>query len=286
MTFYVVAGRATETNVALVSAIRQLGLEAEHVRPEQAQRRVGAGDVALGRVDVLPTLDGVEGCLWELRRLERRGARVLNGVGALLAAHDKLATALRLGRAGIRHPRTLHVDAGLEPAVQRLPVVLKPRFGSWGKDVVLCETAQDLARAFRRLRRRRWFRHHGVLVQELVPPLGHDLRVLVARGRVVGAVERRAAPGEWRTNVSLGGERRRTSPSPEACETAAAAAEAIGADFVGVDLLPAEHGDYVVLELNGAVDFTDEYSLQGGDVFADTAEALAAAVAETSEPAR
>ena len=79
MTFYVLAGRPTETNVALVSAIRRLGVESTLLRPEQARRRVRAGDVALGRVDVLPTLDGVEACLWERRRLERHGVRVLNG---------------------------------------------------------------------------------------------------------------------------------------------------------------------------------------------------------------
>lgn len=276
MMFYVVAGKATETNVALVSAIRKHGLEAAHVRPEQAERRVGAGDVALGRIDVLPTLDVVEGCLWELRRLERRGAKILNGVGALLAAHDKLATALRLGRAGIRHPRTIHVDEGVEAKTDLFPVVLKPRFGSWGRDVVLCETPTDLSRALLRLSHRRWFRRHGALLQELIPPTGCDLRLIVARGRVVGAVERHARPGEWRTNVVLGGTRHRVTPPEEACDAAIAAARAIGGDFVGVDLLVDREGRYVVLELNGAVDFTADYDLDGRDVFADAAEALTA----------
>jgi RimK family alpha-L-glutamate ligase len=274
MTFYVVAGKATETNVALVTAIRKHGVEAAHVRLAQAQRRVGAGDVALGRVDVLPTLDGIEGCLWELRRLERRGAHVLNGVGTLLAAHDKLATALRLGRASIPHPRTLHVDGGAEARPDLFPVVVKPRFGSWGRDVVLCETPAELDLAFQRLSRRRWFRRHGILVQELIPPMGHDLRLLVARGKVVGAVERYARSGEWRTNITLGGARRPVKPPPEACEVALAAAQAIKADLVGVDLLPTPDRGYVVLELNGAADFTPDYSLDNGDVFADVAAAL------------
>jgi hypothetical protein len=55
---------------------------------------------------------------------------------------------------------------------------------------------------------------------------------------------------------------------------AIAAAGAIKADLVGVDLLPTSDHGYVALELNGAVDFTPEYSLENGDVFADVAEVL------------
>ena len=151
--------------------------------------------------------------------------------------------------------------------------MLKPRFGSWGKDVVRCETRAELRREFRRLSSRPWFRAHGLLVQELLPSPGADLRVLVACGQVVGAISRRAAPGEWRTNVALGGTRVRAVPPPRARRLAVAAAAAIGGDFVGVDLLPTRDG-YVVLELNGCVDFNEDYSLPHGDVFEDAIEPL------------
>jgi glutathione synthase/RimK-type ligase-like ATP-grasp enzyme len=111
-------------------------------------------------------------------------------------------------------------------------------------------------------------------VQELVPPQGYDLRILVAGGRVVGAAFRIAAPGEWRTNVALGGVRREVSEPPrEAAAVAVEAAAAIGASLVGVDLLPDARGGWIVAELNGAVEFTHEYATWH-DVFAETASAL------------
>ena len=65
-------------------------------------------------------------------------------------------------------------------------------------------------------------------------------------------------------------------PPPEACAIAIAAAAAIGGDLVGVDLLPADLGTWVVLEVNAAVDFTSAYSMDD-DVFAAAAAALTSA---------
>ena len=110
-----------------------------------------------------------------------------------------------------------------------------------------------------------------------MPPQGYDLRILVAAGRVVGAVFRIAAPGEWRTNVALGAVRRQVADPPsEASALAVAAARATGASLVGVDLLPDGQGGWIVVELNGAVEFTDEYAAWG-DVFVETAAELACA---------
>ena len=52
------------------------------------------------------------------------------------------------------------------------------------------------------------------------------------------------------------------------------ATQAIGADFVGVDLLERDGGSYIVLELNGAVEFKPEYALGSASVFEDIAVAL------------
>jgi [lysine-biosynthesis-protein LysW]--L-2-aminoadipate ligase len=115
------------------------------------------------------------------------GVVLLNPPSALVAAHDKLLTARILRRAGVPHPRTWLIADGAPSPAPELPVVLKPRFGSWGRDVVLCPTADALDRELARFSQRPWFAGQGVLAQELVPPLGWDLRVLVSGGRVVGA---------------------------------------------------------------------------------------------------
>jgi RimK family alpha-L-glutamate ligase len=175
-------------------------------------------------------------------------------------------TALKLSARGLPHPRTAYVDAAAEPPFG-FPLVVKPRFGSWGRDVTLCRSRFELERCLRDFSRKTWFRCQGALVQQFIQPRGYDLRILVAAGEIVGAVRRVAAHGEWRTNVALGGGRTTADPPPRARLIALGAAAALGADFVGVDLLPTGDGRWVVLEVNGAVDFTPAYSLGGESVF-------------------
>ena len=265
--FAVVAHRSTDTNEALAAAAESLGAAAAVLAPRDALRVLQPGDVALGRLDVREGLDGIESGELELERLAAFGVEVLNPPRALAAAHDKLLTARALRLAGLPHPRTWLIAEGMPSAAPELPLVLKPRFGSWGRDVVLCRTREELDAALERASFRGWFREHGALAQELVPPQGWDLRIVVAAGRVVGAARRLAAPGEWRTNVALGGHSEPAAAPLLARTLALAAAQAIRADLVGVDLLPTGNG-YVIAELNGAVDVQPWYRYDG-DVYAD-----------------
>ena len=264
---------ASATNLAIVEGWGALGVDAVAVRADAAVSYARRGDIVLGRLDILPTIDGVEPGLLELLWLERRGYRVLNRATTLAAAHDKLMTARMLARAALPHPLTVHVRHEDELLELEPPLVVKPRLGSWGVDVFRCDTRDALRRCCDEITTRPWFRRQGALVQELVPPVGHDLRLLVAGGNVIGAVRRVAQPGEWRTNVSLGATRQPVVPPPAACALGIAAAAAVRGDFIGVDLLPFGDG-YTVIELNGAADFNDTYSLPGRDVVADAAAAL------------
>jgi glutathione synthase/RimK-type ligase-like ATP-grasp enzyme len=259
-TFAVVAHRVTPTNTRLGAV----------VSPAQAITRLRPGDIALGRLDVLPTLDGVEPGLWALERLAASGVAVLNGRRTLVAAHDKLTTASVLYDAGIAHPRTVHVASWLPLPELEPPIVFKPRFGSWGEDVIRCDDELAMSRRLR-LWQRAWFDSTGAIARSSSRPAATTTHRRRRRTRV-GAV-RRVAARRWRTNVALGARREPVLPPPEACDLAISAAEAVGGALVGIDLLPADLGTWVVLEVNGAVDFNSIYSLDE-DVFAATAAAL------------
>jgi RimK family alpha-L-glutamate ligase len=266
-----------------LATVRLDGVELVPMTPLEALDTLRPGDAALGRLDVRPTLDGVDDGLWALGVLAARGVTVANGPAFLLATHDKLLTARILRRAGLPHPRTRVVRGNRPAPPLDTPVVVKPRHGSWGRGVTLCDTDADFAAELARIADEPWYVAHGALVQDLVPPVGHDLRLLVAGDRVVGCVRRVAAPGEWRTNVALGAHRERAQPPPLAIRIALDAARAVGAALVGVDLLPTDDG-FTIVELNGAVEFSRDYR-PDGDVFREAVLELVRAVVERhSEP--
>ena len=139
--------------------------------------------------------------------------------------------------------------------------------------MIRCDDEQSVDERTRRSASAPWYDATGALAQKLVQPRGYDLRLVVAGGRSSARSRRVAAPGEWRTNVALGARREPVDPPSDARAIALGAAAAVGGDLVGIDLLPADLGTWVVLEVNGAVDFNGTYAL-GDDVFAETRRAL------------
>jgi len=274
MTDFLIAGQITPMNVALHDACRAGDVPARLLPLDIAARRACVDDVLLARIDVCSTLDGIEPGVELLTQLEHAGVRVLNSAEALTAAHDKLVTAERLAAAGLPYPLTVSARPGAAPELDfGPPYVVKPRFGSWGQGVLYCESQRSLKRTLSRLRGCGWFERGGAVVQQFLPNDGVDLRVVVAGGSVIGAIKRRAAPGEWRTNIALGGTRVPALPSMQAMVLAMGAAAAIGGDLVGVDLLPTPEG-LAVVEINGCVDFTPEYAAPGRDIYADAVRQL------------
>jgi glutathione synthase/RimK-type ligase-like ATP-grasp enzyme len=153
----VVAHRASETNVSL-AARGWNGKAVELLTPREALLTLRPGDIALARLDVREDLAGAEEALTTLERLADAGVQVLNPPPALLRAHDKLLTARTLRRALLPHPRTTIVERHAKLPDLDFPAVLKPRFGSWGRDVYLCRNRVELERKVGQLAFRPWFR--------------------------------------------------------------------------------------------------------------------------------
>jgi RimK family alpha-L-glutamate ligase len=185
-----------------------------------------------------------------LHWLEERGVRVMNSPRAIERCVDKFYTSALLREAGLDTPETVvceRIDDAMAAVREMGDVIVKPLFGSMGHGMVRVSDPETAFRVFRALELARTVFY----LQRVVEHAGCDVRAFVVGNRVIAAIERRARDGGWRTNISLGGEARAIDLPSAWSELALTAARAVGADYAGVDLLPASDGTIHVLEVNG-----------------------------------
>jgi RimK family alpha-L-glutamate ligase len=185
-----------------------------------------------------------------LHWIEERGVPVVNAPRAIERSVDKFYTTALLHDAGLPTPETVVCERSEDAmdAVRMMgDVIIKPLFGSLGHGMVRVSDPEVALRVVRTLDQIR----SVFYVQRAIDHGGRDVRVFVVGGRVLGAIERHAPPGEWRTNVAIGGLARSVDLPSEMEQMAVRAAAVVGADYAGVDLLPSRDGSVFVLEVNG-----------------------------------
>ena len=275
----------------LAAVLAARGLATESVAWDDLAATVEAGRVAvhpeaLARADLV-VARSMPGSASQQARLEEvifrmdllgqvaaAGTPVINPPRSLEVAIDKYLTLARLAAAGLPVPRTRVAQTAA--AAERLrnelggSFVLKPLFGSGGKGLVRLEPGQSIPAE--------QVPGGVIYLQEFVSHPGWDVRVLVVGGRLF-AIRRRAAAGEWRTNLALGGQAEPFKLPADWGDLARRVATAVGGSLVGVDLLPAEDGRLFVLEANAVPAWRGVEATLGEQVSEAIANHLASQVA-------
>jgi RimK family alpha-L-glutamate ligase len=240
-------------------------------------------DAVLARIIPNGSLEQIIYRVDVLHWIEERGVPVMNPPRAIERSVDKFYTTALLQDAGLATPETVVCD-NLSSAMEAVramlaggpdgeppgDVILKPIFGSMGHGLV---RLSDPDAAFRVLRSLEQVRAVFYL-QRAINHGGRDIRVFVIGGRVIGAIERWAPEGDWRTNVARGGSARPIELPAEWAALALRAAATVGADYAGVDLLPSEDGIVFVLEVNAIPGWQGLQRTTGIDVAAAIVEQL------------
>lgn len=227
-------------------------------------------DLAFVRTVASGSFEQVTHRLGILHALAATGVAVVNDARAIERCVDKSTTSAILHRAGLPTPATWSTEsrATAEAILRRETeagnrVVLKPLFGSQGRGLKRLGPGDALPEADT---------IDGVYYLQRLVPQGdgawHDWRVFVVGGRAVAAMIRHGK--DWITNVRQGARCEAAPVDGEAARLAVAAAEAVGARYAGVDLIPAG-GGFQVLEVNSMPAW---HGLQGVST-ADIAQALA-----------
>lgn len=188
-----------------------------------------------------------------VRQFEMMGTFCVNESVAISRSRDKLRSLQLLSRKGIGLPRTGFASKpdDIKDLIQNVggaPLVIKLLEGTQGIGVVLADTnknAESIIEAFMGLKA-------NILVQEFIKEAGGaDIRCFVVGDKVVAAMKRQGAEGEFRSNLHRGGSASLIRLTKEERATAVNAAKVMGLNICGVDILQSNTGP-VVMEVNSS----------------------------------
>jgi RimK family alpha-L-glutamate ligase len=226
------------------------------------------------------TFEAVTLRLGVLHALRDLGVTVWNDARAIERCVDKSMTSFLLARAGIPTPETWATEsyeqahAIAERETMEGPLVLKPLFGSQGRGLKLVQKPDDLPTT-EETPGRVYYLQRFIGVKRRGGY--HDFRILVVQGRIVAAMRRHS--NHWITNIKRGGRPVPVVINDEMKTLALQAATAVGANFVGVDIVYGTDDRPAVLEVNSMPAWSGLQKVTAVNIASVLAEALVAALA-------
>jgi ribosomal protein S6--L-glutamate ligase len=219
---------------------------------------------------VLPRQGATVGdsCLALIRHFSLMGIPVVNDLDSIRLTKNKFLTLQALAKARIPVLHTLFVNSakGFHKALTLLggyPVVVKQVSGRQGEGVILVEKKRTVTSVTRKHLDKR----KGLLVQRFIPPADRqDIRVLVVGRKIVGAMGLHPKNGDFRANYHLSKESRPRDLTPELTTIALKAANAVGLEIAGVDIIVDREGKPGVIEVNYSPGFKGLEAATGLDI--------------------
>ena len=192
-----------------------------------------------------------------IRHLERLGVTLINGSESIDAVKDKLYSQQILGQSNLPVPKTMLVKHPINIELVekniKYPMIIKTLSGSYGSGVFMVEDKKQ----FRQLMKMAELTNsrYNIIIQECIEDsLGKDLRVLVVNGKVVGCMMRQSIDGDFRANITRGGEAIPYQIDDDIEWIGGECARLLDLDIAGVDLLFNEDS-YTICEVNSAPGF-------------------------------
>ena len=215
-----------------------------------------------------------------LHALRELGVMVWNDARAIERCVDKSMTSFLLSRAGIPTPATWATESYqqactiAERETAEGALVLKPLFGSQGRGLRLIHRPEDLP-IIEQTPGRVYYLQRFIGVER--DGGYHDFRILVVQGRIIAAMRRHS--NHWITNIKRGGRPVPVVVNDEMKALALQAAVAVGANFVGVDIVYGTDDRPAVLEVNSMPAWSGLQKVTSVNIASTLADALLTACA-------
>ena len=212
-------------------------------------------------------------------KLERQGLKLFNSASAMVLCDNKILTYRELEKNGIPYPKTIVAPKTFEAvgytslqfvvnSVEKLglPIVIKEAYGSFGGQVYLAETINQAKEIVEKIAPKEF-----VFQEFIKTSRGRDLRINVVGDTEIATVYRSNA-NDFRSNITLGGDKAKYTPNEKQRKIAIKAVKALGLDFAGVDVMFGENDEPIVCEVNSNPHFKSTLECTGVDLALNIAD--------------
>ena len=251
---YGLAGGIQHQVERLKEEFSKRGVEVDVIKNTQVFAYIFEGNIkiSLPKYDFVLYLDK-DRYIAEL--LEKAGYKLYNSIDSIIKCDDKMLTHICLSNEGIKMPTSIsstlcYTDNGnrdyLKPVIEKigLPMIVKENYGSLGKQVYLANDYEELLEIENKLI------HVPHIFQEYIEcSKGKDFRIIVIGGKVV-AYMKRENKNSYLSNLATGGTASKVDLPKAYLETAVKAANILGLDYCGVDILQGPNKEPIISEVN------------------------------------
>jgi len=236
---------------AIVLDTLQFAISLEHKFPDLYYRgkTLSSYDAVIPRIGASITYYGTA----VVRQFEQMGVFCANSSAGIANSRDKLRALQVLSKHDVGIPATEFVrnKNDVLPAIERVggvPIIIKLLEGTQGVGVILADSLKIAEAIIETLQSAK----QNVLIQKFVAESkGKDVRAFVVGDQVVAAMRRVAQGQEFRSNVHRGGVTESIQLDRVYEKTAIQAAQIMGLQVAGVDMLEGADGPQV-MEVNSS----------------------------------
>jgi ribosomal protein S6--L-glutamate ligase len=247
----------------IIKALQDKGVEPSYVKTPEIHLVLGATVDAIYEKKSLSRLSATIPRIG--RSLTQLGVMLLKqfelmhipstlSIEGLTTARNKYLTLQALYSSGVDIPESVLIASRIktEEPTDYLspPLVMKLLSGTQGVGVMRVRDVKEAGPIIDTLSEL----DQMICLQKFLPNPGEDIRVFLVNGQVVAAMKRQAAPNEWRSNIHMGGRGIPHKPTKSEAEVSIKAAEAVGVEIAGVDLITVDEKPFVI-EVNASPGF-------------------------------
>ncbi len=189
-----------------------------------------------------------------IKELEKKSKIIINNYSSIKNTNNKLLMLKILAKNNFNIPKTIYIRKKNNFILKTkknniFPKIIKVLYNCQGKGVFYAKDKNQYLNIKNKILKN----ENSFLLQEYIhQKYIHDIRCIVFNKKIIATIKRIAKPGEYRSNIYLGGTAYKTNITKKEKNIAISATKKLGLIFSGVDIIRNIYSEPILIEVNSS----------------------------------